>query len=490
MERKSYSIFSLLLFNITFFYCQCSSILYIPFKSFNPYKDHSYDFFSEIFSNEIYVNLSLSENSNFQIQSIVKLDLYSFLIPDSLLINDDKPISPSFNSSLNYTKLSYDYFITSVANASDIFHFKTYNSTTKKNETINSRVNFLISNSNSSTVSNKFGVVGFKLPNKNFDRSNGCFIDNLKKAGLIGNYIWNIRYSIVNKTYYEGEIVIGDYLHSSLYYKYYNASDYIYFHPAKEGSNLFWDILFDQINISGFQSDEYWITSKQASIDPYINVILGPSDFKRAVSKHFFTDYIKKKICFEEHIKKYNNVVYYVCYNDTNENNNVNNSSNNSYFSFENFSTINFQHEDYNFVLNADDLFMQDPDNKNIFYFLVVFYNSYDYDYGEEEYWILGVPFLKKYAFTFDPNNKIMGVYTQMRKINIDEKSFFAKYWGYFLVGLFLCILIGGGVFLGIWLYNNKNKKREIKKNEIPENDAKIIDDNMELNMVDNDINE
>ena len=480
MKTKSLLCSFLSLFHITYLFSECSSVLYIPFKSFNPYKDHSYDFFSTIFSNEVYVNLSLSENSSINIKSMLRLDKYSFLLPKDLLIQENDPISPTFNSNLNYTKINYDYRI-SVANASDIFNFKTYNKTTKKNETINKKLNFLIFNTTISDTMNKYGIIGLKLANKNFDRSNGCFIDNLKKNGLIDNYIWSIRYNIVNETYCEGEIVIGDFLHNTLYYKFYNATDYRYFHPQNEGSDLYWDIYFDKINISGFVSDEYWITNKQASLDFAINVIVGTSDFKRAINKHFFTNYIKKDICYEEHIKKYNDYLYYVCYNDTFDNS--------SYFSFENFSTINFQHEEFNFALNASDLFIQDPNDKNIFYFLIVFRESY-YDYGEEEYWILGLPFMKKYAFSFDPNNIIMGFYTQIRELIIDDKNNLQNYWVYILLGVILFILIGGGVFLFIWFEFNKNKKREIKPNEIPGNNEKLTDDDTELNTVEKSFND
>ena len=131
MKIKSLLYSFVLLFHIIYLFSECSSVLYIPFKSFNPYKDHSYDFFSTIFSNEVYVNLSLSENSSINIKSMLRLDKYSFLLPKDLLIQENDPISPTFNSNLNYTKINYDYRI-SVANASDIFNFKTYNKTTKK----------------------------------------------------------------------------------------------------------------------------------------------------------------------------------------------------------------------------------------------------------------------------------------------------------------------------------------------------------------------
>ena len=92
----------------------------ILFKSFNSYKGRYYDFFSDIFSNKIYTNLSISKNNGYQIKSTFKFNKYSFLLPKNLLIKENDPISPSFISNLNFTEINYDYHF-SVANAIDIF---------------------------------------------------------------------------------------------------------------------------------------------------------------------------------------------------------------------------------------------------------------------------------------------------------------------------------------------------------------------------------
>lgn len=85
----------------------------------------------------------------------------------------------------------------------------------------------------------------------------------------------------------------------------------------------------------------------------------------------------------------------------------------------EKFPTLYFHHQEFNykFELNFNDLFYIKND---IMYFLIYFEQSPKNDdkYSQASEWILGKPFLQKYQFSFDVENKNIFFYD-----NIKEQS-------------------------------------------------------------------
>ena len=79
----------------------CLSLISIPFKSVNLQNSTNANFYQSALSNEIYINLSLSNpvsNSNINIKTLIKIDKNSFYLPQSLL-----------SSSKNITKENWLY---------------------------------------------------------------------------------------------------------------------------------------------------------------------------------------------------------------------------------------------------------------------------------------------------------------------------------------------------------------------------------------------
>ena len=70
-----------------------------------------------------------------------------------------------------------------------------------------------------------------------------------------------------------------------------------------------------------------------------------------------------------------------------------------------------------NFILTKKDLFAYNTNDNsdNNLYFLIV--DGID----DEERWIFGIPFLKKYVISYDFDNKKIGYYENYGKINDDE---------------------------------------------------------------------
>ena len=103
---------------------------------------------------------------------------------------------------------------------------------------------------------------------------------------------------------------------------------------------------------------------------------------------------ISEKKCFEIFDDNYK-ITYYYC----NKNLNLK----------KKFETIYFKSTNLNYIfeLNYEDLFLE---INNKIYFLIIFTNNI------YKNWILGIPFLKKYQFTFNQEDKIIGFYHE--KIN------------------------------------------------------------------------
>ena len=92
----------------------------------------------------------------------------------------------------------------------------------------------------------------------------------------------------------------------------------------------------------------------------------------------------------------------------------------------EKFPTLNFINKDlrFSFSLNYKDLFYLTEDkNYYIFNIMIInIYNPYDYEDIGGLKWVLGIPFWKKYQFSFDSDNKLIYFYNKNGKF-LDEIS-------------------------------------------------------------------
>ena len=90
------------------------SLISIPFKSINLLKPKNSNFFIESLSNEIYINLTLSNSDN-KIKTLLKIDKNSFFLPENILsssknINKQRWVYTSWASSLLYYANDTFYF--------------------------------------------------------------------------------------------------------------------------------------------------------------------------------------------------------------------------------------------------------------------------------------------------------------------------------------------------------------------------------------------
>ena len=381
----------------------CLSLLSIPFKSINIYNSQNSNFFQTALSNEIYINLSLSNppsKSNPNIKTIIHIDKNLFYLPQSLLsssknINKDKWLYVSWLNSILY--FSNDSFSFNILN--DVKNEKNY--TKKKSQNI---LNFLTKNEiENYEIYNNYGIIGLKLISNENETKYPDFITELKKANIIEKYKWTIQYNYIDmKTnYFEGEFLLGDEIDNYLKRNIIDYTDFRMLKPFNRKNELYWDIKFKDILIDGKPIDiGNNKLSLQGTFEPKLNLIIGTKEFRYSILNQFFNNYIYKKICYEQNIifSSYNYIGI----------------SCNKNFNISEFPNIIYKLQFYSFILNSKDLFYEDKD-KDIYNFLIIF-NKDDY-FGTDinNIWTFGIPFMNKYIFIFDSDSKTIEYYKKAK---------------------------------------------------------------------------
>ena len=123
-----------------------------------------------------------------------------------------------------------------------------------------------------------------------------------------------------------------------------------------------------------------------------------------------------------------------------------------------------------NFTLTKNDLFAfnsKEENDKNL-YFLIV--NGID----DQNRWILGIPFLKKYILSFDYDNKRIGYYINYGKEKDEDKNGKGNGISFFESTAFkvIMIIIAAGIIfvLGMIFSNYLKKTRKKRANELDDN--------------------
>ena len=375
----------------------CLSLISIAFKSINLQNSANTNFYQSALSNEIYINLTLSNpvsNSNINIKTLIKIDKNSFFLPQSLLsssknINKEKRLYISWlNSMFYFANDSFSFNImNNIKNSKNFTEKKSYNF-----------LNFLTKKEiDSYEIYNNYGIIGLKLISNENDTKYPDFIKELKEEKLIKNYKWSIKYNYINMkmNYFEGEFLLGDEIDN--YWKK-NIIDYYHFRMIKaynRENELYWDLKFKDILINGksidINNNKYAL---QGTFEPKLNLIIGTNEFRNSILNQFFNNYIYKKICYEEKIifSSYNYIGLSCIKN----------------FNASEFPNIWFKLQFYTFVMNSQDLFYEDKE-KGIYHFLIIFNN--DYEENSINLWTFGVPFMNKYIFIFESDQKLIQYY-------------------------------------------------------------------------------
>ena len=315
------------------------------------------------------------------------------------------------DESFNYKKF-YDAFY-----ARDNIYF---------NNKIKSNLKFIYSPNDNQQISTCLNF-GFMAYTRNLRENNLNLIMQLKKSNVINNYDWSILFNegvfLLGTTphEYKPELYNENNLYGSAYYyddliAYFNLQvNKIYFHSNKKSDE---DIHISDSNIL------YLIPTK--------GLIKGTPDYEFKIEKDFFNDFIFQNKCFKEFTNN-NKYRTFTCINNPSVKEELRTKFPKLYFEHKNFL--------YTFELNFDDLFKSKGDK---IYFLVFFETSVN------PYWEMGLPFMKKYVFNYNYDNKIISFYNNnFKETNEKNKNSNIKIGNIILILIFSILVCVLGFILG-----------------------------------------
>ncbi len=315
------------------------------------------------------------------------------------------------DESFNYKKF-YDAFY-----ARDNIYF---------NNKIKSNLKFIYSPNDNQQISTCLNF-GFMAYTRNLRENNLNIIMQLKKSNVINNYDWSILFNegvfLLGTTphEYKPELYNENNLYGSAYYyddliAYFNLQvNKIYFHSNKKSDE---DIHISDSNIL------YLIPTK--------GLIKGTPDYEYKIEKDFFNDFIFQNKCFKEFTNN-NKYRTFTCINNPSVKEELRTKFPKLYFEHKNFL--------YTFELNFDDLFKSKGDK---IYFLVFFETSVN------PYWEMGLPFMKKYVFNYNYDNKIISFYNNnFKETNEKNKNSNIKIGNIILILIFSILVCVLGFILG-----------------------------------------
>ena len=420
-------------FSIVLFSLISSSIIKIPFKILDPNEKKDNE---DIF--DIYVKL-ISEieigNPLQKIETLFDLRISNFFISNYCYNCSD---SYNYNKSSTFAKiktLKTDKPPEGPNNpfyAYETFYF--YDAITNQKIEFQNMLFYLpekIPNKNSFTI-------GLRFYDKHDNAFQRPFIDQLKSRKIINKYCWTMVFYENNK--YDGAFLFGDIL--DYYYtriENYSSNRLVYTYTGgkkmDENSNgyygLEWGITFNEIYYELPESGNEYINNKvniydfSSEFDFNINAIYGTYEYSRNIQRDYFNYYFLKNICQPNYLKG-GFFKYISCF-----------SGNFTQKDLEKFPSINFINKElrFSFSFNYKDLFYLTKDKKYyIFNIMMISIYNPDYFYEDNFYgykWVLGLPFLKKYQFSFDSDNKLIYFYNKNEKFldnifpkNIEKENF------------------------------------------------------------------
>lgn len=250
------------------------------------------------------------------------------------------------------------------------------------------------------------------------------FILQMKKRDFIESY----AFTIAIKNSYKGEVIIGNYPHE------YNDNfkeeelkmikTIPYFYALIWGFNF--NVTYNKISVNK-KSEDF------AEIFADADYIVGSQALFEEVMTSFFQKYINQKEC---EVDTFYDKYWFIC---------------NKTIDLKEFKKLEFYQKElnYSFVFDYHELFEEKGDK---LYFKVCFFKEAKFF----NYWIIGIPFLKKYQLVFDQDKKLIGLY-----IPKEHKFKFKIEWAIIAVLVIICILLL--YFLIIRNRNMERKKRAVE---------------------------
>ena len=420
----------LLIFFSLFTYLDCldsNKIIFLPFKTKNlriGSEDETLEeyikninassFLEKFFYNGIYASLQIGVKNEL-LSTFFNFDNSYFFVSKC---NDIKHISyytltkERFIGSNSLTKRKIDdkNYLFDIANE----YFLFYNSTNYYTIYINEEFNGLdfIYDDNNSNEDKICGNIGLNLNLNNYENKNTNFIEQLKRKKIISKYIWTLDYTSFTK----GNIIIGIEPH---FYESKNYFSYQYktIYSNLNNNNKIWSFNFDKINLNGTD-----INLKDTNVELIINhgLIIGTEEYKNIVDKIYFTKLIDDGICFNENIKLNtsetelnNEYIIYYC-DKLKFRGKFRNIANSKDEPINKFNDILLSQNGFEYIFKMDKNMLFEEISERV-YFLIIFNKN------NNKIWKLGEPFLYKYKFVFNQEQKTIGFYNHLLKETKEE---------------------------------------------------------------------
>ena len=305
------------------------------------------------------------------------------------------------------------------------------------------------------------------------------FLGKLKKKNLIKNYYWTIFYNSKGyKKEEEGFILLGCLPHTINenlgYYKkgYFNEElkktvsmpdlypniensfdiDLMYAYKGKDENKIIEDFPFGYTDY------------KRIILDYNSGGVKAPLSLKKYYDR-VFEEFIINNKCNITTDGNWNQFTFYYCYNDKNVISKIKS----------NFPTINFiSHDlDTNFTLDADDLFVVD----NEYVFCLLYFQS-----NTDKNWQMGKPFLKKYVFTINHEEKYISFYNHIEEPKKGEEGISITVFILVICGTILIVLIIFFVIFKFYLFEKFFRKARV--NELKDDEYDYSAKNEEKNVL------
>ena len=295
--------------------------------------------------------------------------------------------------------------------------------------------------------------------NSKIEEIKKMFISQLKQKHIIDYLILSIDYLSNQK----GNIYLGNYPHlfeKSPFkkWKFYNIKSHLSLNN-NDKFKIYMNSMYFLNKFGGINRNNIIDFTIREGLEFIYDsdFIFANAKFINNIEYYFFKQYIEKKMCFFNTINIDGHIyIIYDCIKTPY-----------SPIKIQDFPTINFYHKDLNFTfkLTYEDLFEEINDK---YYFLIV------YDLKSTDTWKLGKPFLKKYNFVFNAENKTMGFYDKNNIINAKDNDISKRIKIFDIKNLNKNSLIIMFVFINILLIvliitmkKNGKKKRKNKINEL-----------------------
>ena len=281
-----------------------------------------------------------------------------------------------------------------------------------------------------STIGNRPAVIGLEYPR--ITEVYNIFTI-LKEMDIITSYNWMVNYTSSD----EGNFIVGELLHN-IDKQNYKEEDLLVGHPfTYSAMQLKWGLRMDDILFNG----ENFRPNHECYFYYEYNYIEGIDYLERELDK-FFNDSFNNHTCAKVNIKyPYGPNKFYYC-NKTDYKNNM-----------KYFPPLQFLHKEmnYTFELTYEDLFIE----KNDKLILLIFFQ----DRGIT--WKLGKPFLKKYGFIMNQDDKVVRFYEKYgyQKNDDDNQKMVIMIT---MIGVGVIILVVLGIFIGKYLFKKKRRLNTI----------------------------